>query len=81
MDASILSTGFIDWSGTPRYSNLTLQAEYENYGPGYNVTAREKSLFDKQLTSEEWAVYDGPEKVFLFEDGRAGNTKWIDRSV
>lgn len=32
LDASILSTGYIDWAGTPRYSNWTFQAEYKNYG-------------------------------------------------
>jgi Pectinesterase len=33
MDASILPTGYIDWNPL-RYSNLTLQAEFENSGQG-----------------------------------------------
>jgi pectin methylesterase-like acyl-CoA thioesterase len=81
LDASILPTGYIDWSGTPRYSNLTLQAEYKNYGPGWNLTAREGAKFETILSDKQWAVYDSPDKVFLFEDGRTRNTRWIDTSV
>lgn len=81
MDASILPSGFIDWSGTPRYDSLTLQAEYMNYGPGWNLTAREESAFDTVLTEKEWEEYDAPDKVFLFENGRDRNTRWIDTSV
>jgi hypothetical protein len=80
LDKSILSTGFIDWNPT-RYNNYTLQAEYKDYGPGYNVTGRAISKFDVQLTAAEWAVYDSPAKVFQYPDGRFGNTKWIDWSV
>jgi len=82
MDDSILSTGFVDWEGTPRYTpNLTLQAEFKNLGPGYNVTGRAISMFDVQLTDEEWSVYDSPGKVFQTPEGRFGNTEWIDWSV
>jgi hypothetical protein len=64
LDASILSTGYIDWAGTPRYSNLTLQAEYKTYGPGYNSTGRAISLFDVQLTDRQYEPYSSPAKVF-----------------
>jgi hypothetical protein len=80
LDKSILSTGFIDWNPS-RYNNYTLQAEYKDYGPGYNVTGREISKFDVQLTPQEWAKYSSPQKVFQYPDGQFGNTNWIDWSV
>jgi len=82
LDASILSTGFIDWAGTPRYTpNLTLQAEYKNYGPGYNVTGRAISKFDVQLTESQWDVYSSPVKVFQDPKGAFGDVGWIDWGV
>lgn len=79
LDNSILSTGFIDWSGTPRYNNYTLQAEYHDFGPGYNATGRAISKFTKQLTAAEWAVYSSPAKVFQNPNtGKFGNDAWID---
>jgi hypothetical protein len=81
LDASILPTGFIDWAGTPRYDNYTLQAEYKDHGPGFNATARAQSLFDVQLTAEEYEPYSDPKKVFQFPDGRFGNYEWVDWSV
>jgi len=80
LDASILSTGYIDWNPA-RYNNYTVQAEYDDYGPGFNVTGREAALFDVQLTREQWEKYDSPAKVFQYRDGRFGNTGWIDWSV
>ncbi|RDW94600.1 hypothetical protein BP5796_00363 [Coleophoma crateriformis] len=82
LDASILSTGYIDWSGTPRYTaNVTLQAEYHDYGPGYNATGRALSLFDTILTPAQYAPYSSPAKVFQTPTGTFGNTAWIDFSV
>lgn len=81
MDDSILPTGYIDWVPARYTANVTVQAEYENYGPGYNVTGRREALFDVQLTSRQWAVYDSPEKVFQTPEGRFGNTGWIDWGV
>ncbi|KAE9370449.1 carbohydrate esterase family 8 protein [Stipitochalara longipes BDJ] len=80
LDKSILSTGFIDWNPS-RYNNYTVQAEYMDYGPGYNVTGREIAKFDVQLTPQQWAKYSSPQKVFQYPDGRFGNTDWIDWSV
>jgi len=80
LDKSILSTGFIDWNPS-RYDNYTVQAEYMDYGPGYNVTGREIAKFDVQLTPQEWAKYSSPQKVFQYPDGQFGNTDWIDWSV
>jgi len=80
LDKSILSTGFIDWNPS-RYNNYTVQAEYHDYGPGYNPTGRAISKFDVQLNDSQWAPYSSPQKVFQFPDGRFGNTGWIDWSV
>jgi len=93
-DPSILSTGFVDWAGTPRYTNgiantsvnnwgfpefATVQAEFMNFGPGFNVTGREESLFDRQLTAEEFEPFSEPAEVFSYEDtGVFGNVGWID---
>jgi len=81
LDASILSTGYIDWAGTPRYSNWTLQAEYKDYGPGYNATGRAISNFDVQLTDKEYEPYSSPAKVFQTPQGKFGNIGWIDFMV
>jgi hypothetical protein len=81
LDASILSTGFIDWEDPPRYDNRTFQAEYKNYGPGYNATGRAISLFDVQLTAAQYAPYSSPAKVFQTPEGKFGDISWIDFSV
>ncbi|KAH6680265.1 carbohydrate esterase family 8 protein [Halenospora varia] len=80
LDKSILSTGYIDWNPA-RYSNWTFQAEYKNYGPGYNVTGRAIAQFDVQLTDAQYAPYSSPEKVFQTPDGTFGNVGWIDTRV
>ncbi|CZR57172.1 related to pectinesterase [Phialocephala subalpina] len=81
LDASILSTGFIDWNPA-RYNNYTVQAEYKDYGPGYNATGRAISKYDVQLSDAQWAPYSSPQKVFQYQGtGRFGNTGWIDWSV
>jgi pectin methylesterase-like acyl-CoA thioesterase len=80
LDSSILSTGFIDWNPS-RYNNYTLQAEYHDYGPGYNATGRAISKFDVQLTDAEYAPYSSPALVFQTPDGKFGNVGWIDWSV
>jgi hypothetical protein len=80
LDDSILKTGYIDWNPA-RYNNYTLQAEYKNFGPGYNATARATANFTVQLTDKEWSVYGSPQKVFQTPEGKFGNTAWIDWSV
>ncbi|TVY49150.1 putative pectinesterase [Lachnellula occidentalis] len=81
LDNSILPTGYIDWVPARYTPNLTLQAEYKNYGPGYNVSGRASALSDVQLTDRQWGDYDKPGKVFQTPEGRFGNTGWIDWSV
>lgn len=93
LDPSILPTGFIDWN-PPRYTDglsntsvnnwgfgeyATIQAEYQNFGPGFNVTGREESLFDRQLSEELFAPFSSPKEIFAHEDeGVFGNIGWID---
>lgn len=81
LDNSILSTGFVNWDPSRYIDNLTIQAEYHNYGPGYNITGREISEFDVQLTPEEYAPYSSPAKVFQTPLGSYGDIGWIDFGV
>ncbi|KIW00079.1 uncharacterized protein PV09_08421 [Verruconis gallopava] len=83
LDASILPAGYIEWSSTdPRINNYTLMAVYEDYGPGYNISAIEAhSNITTVLNSKTYAPYSSPSKVFLTEDGVPGDSKWIDSSV
>ncbi|EKD20494.1 uncharacterized protein L3040_004218 [Drepanopeziza brunnea f. sp. 'multigermtubi'] len=78
LDDSILSTGFIDWKPSRYDSHRTLQAEYKNYGPGYDAQGRSKAQFGVQLTEEQWAEYSSPQKVFQTREGKFGNVDWID---
>lgn len=95
LDASILPAGYFDWA-PDRYTNgtanhtdsnwgfnelATIQAEYMNYGPGWNLTAREASPYDRILTPTQFAEFSSPKKIFQFPDGRFGNYKWIDFSI
>lgn len=83
LDDSIQPNGYIDWSTTdPRVNNYTFQAEYQDYGPGFNLTARQANYpITLELTSAQYAPYDAPDKVFQYPDGRSGNTAWIDYSA
>lgn len=63
-------------------SNLTFQAEHEDYGPGLNLTARLAAYpVTRELSKEQYEAYSSVEKVFQYPDGREGNVAWIDRSV
>ncbi|KAJ8064656.1 hypothetical protein OCU04_006979 [Sclerotinia nivalis] len=85
LDDSILPTGYIDWVPA-RYNDndgnySTIQAEYKNYGPGYDATARASSLLDVQYNDTQWAPYSSPAKVFQDPSGRFGDVSWVDFSV
>ncbi|KAI9737024.1 MAG: hypothetical protein M1834_000613 [Cirrosporium novae-zelandiae] len=71
LDNSILPAGYIDWSS--RTTNETFMAEYNNTGPGFNLTARLEGNITKELTSAQWEPYSSPEKVF-----NQNGTSWID---
>ncbi|OJJ48161.1 hypothetical protein ASPZODRAFT_150448 [Penicilliopsis zonata CBS 506.65] len=81
-DASIISTGYINWldDGVYRYNNHTLFAEYKAYGPGFNLTGRIEGGLDEIMTDEEYEPYSTPAKVFQTPEGEFGNTAWIDTS-
>ena len=57
-------------------------AEYKDYGPGFNLTAREAaSNVTIELTDEQYAPYSSPAKVFQYPfSGEFGNVAWIDTS-
>ncbi|CAK4032780.1 pectin methylesterase [Lecanosticta acicola] len=83
LDPSILPAGYITWSASdPRVvPNTTLMAEYRNYGPGGNLTARNLNV-TSELTREEFEEgYERPGLVFQDPfTGLFGNTGWIDGS-
>lgn len=83
LDASIEPSGYIEWSATdPRVNFNTTMAEYEDYGPGWNLTGRIDGNVTKILNQTMWEQYSSPAKVFqYFMSGRTGNTGWIDGSV
>ena len=60
----------------------TTMAEYQNYGPGFNLTGREAASNITMLwTTEQYQAYDTPAKVFQYPfSGEFGNTAWIDES-
>lgn len=81
LDDSILPAGYTPWSTTaPGITNQTFMAEYNDYGPGFNLTARLTvgANVTKELSTQQWSDYDSPDKVFQYPDGRFGNTAWID---
>jgi hypothetical protein len=76
LSSAILPAGYIEWvPSEPRIGVNTTMAEYENYGPGWDVEARRKGGVGKVLSREEWVRegYGVLERVF------GGRTGWIDR--
>lgn len=81
-DPSILPAGYIKWGSTdPRVNNYTFMATWDNYGPGWNVTAEKASNVTIVLDDDEVEPYRWPADVFLTETGEPENTAWIDQSV
>ncbi|KAG6367257.1 hypothetical protein INS49_001444 [Diaporthe citri] len=81
-DASILPAGYIKWGATdPRVNNYTFMATFDNYGPGWNVTAEMASNVTIVLDDEEAEPYRWPTDVFLTPSGEPNNTWWVDQSV
>lgn len=81
---SILPAGYIEWSSSdPRVNNVTLMGEYEDFGPGFDLTSRLQggAGVTVELSASQWADFDSPEKVFQFVDGDLGNVDWIDWSI
>ncbi|KAK7740708.1 hypothetical protein SLS53_005176 [Cytospora paraplurivora] len=82
LDASIRPGGYIDWSATERrVNNYTFMATWDNYGPGWNVTAERASNITIVLDDEGVEPYRWPVDVFLTSTGEPNNTWWVDQSV
>ena len=80
-DATIDPSGYIDWvvSGVARFEEgVTLMAEYQAYGPGFNVSGRVAGNVTTVLDRKGYEPYSSPQKVFQNQEGVFGNTKWID---
>ncbi len=81
-DASVKAQGYIIWSTTdPRVDNTTFMATWDDYGPGYNVTAERASKVTIVLSDAQVSHYRYPVDVFITPDGTPGNIGWIDASV
>jgi hypothetical protein len=82
LDDSIQPNGYIDWSKTdPRVNANTTMAEYKDYGPGWNATARMASNISIVMTAKQYEPYAKVERVFQYPNsGRFGNIGWIDRN-
>jgi pectinesterase len=80
-DGSIEPSGYIDWvvSGVARFEEgVTLMAEYQAYGPGFNATGRAEGGVTTVLKKKAYEAYSTPQKVFQNQEGVFGDTKWID---
>lgn len=55
-------------------------AEYKDFGPGFNLTARLAAAnVTNELTPAQFAPYSSPAKVFQYPfSGRDGNDGWVD---
>ncbi|CAG7915720.1 unnamed protein product [Penicillium olsonii] len=80
-DGTIDSSGYIDWvvSGVARFEKgVTLMAEYQTFGPGFNASGRVAGGVTTVLDKKAYEPYSTPQKVFQNQAGVFGNTKWID---
>jgi pectin methylesterase-like acyl-CoA thioesterase len=82
LDDSIQPNGYIAWSKTdPRVIANTTMAEYMDYGPGYNETARLASNVTIVMNRKQYEPYSTLDKIFQFPNsGKFGNTGWIDKT-
>ncbi|EOA86733.1 hypothetical protein ACJQWK_08199 [Exserohilum turcicum] len=81
LDDSIQPNGYIKWGKSdPRVGVNTTMAEYNDYGPGWNETARRESNVTIVMGWDQYKNYSRIEKVFQYPfSGEFGNTAWIDR--
>ncbi|KIY69286.1 carbohydrate esterase family 8 protein [Cylindrobasidium torrendii FP15055 ss-10] len=82
LDDSVAPSGYIAWGSTdPRTNNYTFMAEYNDYGPGFDLDARLAENLTKILTEEEYKEYSTVEVVFQEAfSGKFGYVGWIDTS-
>jgi hypothetical protein len=85
MDASINAAGYKKWaeSADPAVSRVvpgwTVMAEYESYGPGFNLTGRIAGNVTIEFTKKQARAYDTPLDVFMNETGAQPYVGWIDK--
>lgn len=60
------------------HAGQTFLGEYQDFGPGFNLTAREAGNVTMELTDNEAATYRWPKDVFLNPDGSTNDLSWID---
>jgi hypothetical protein len=83
LDASINRQGYEKWSSNPltdNYNNYTIMAEYNDYGPGYNYTARILGNVTQVLNTKQASIYATPNDVFMAPDGLQPYISWIDNN-
>ncbi len=81
LDSSIKPQGFIVWSTTAsQYNASTIEAEWKDYGPGYNLTAILASNVTQLLTDDMVEQYRTPESVFMTPTGKQPAVDWIDEA-
>lgn len=84
LDACILPAGYTTWNkGAPyssgsNYNNYTFMGEYNDYGPGYNLTARILGNVTDVLDADTDRPYRTPKDVFMTPDGSQPDYAWID---
>ncbi|OJJ07733.1 hypothetical protein ASPVEDRAFT_46967 [Aspergillus versicolor CBS 583.65] len=78
-DGMIRDSGYVLWQAP--ITEQTLMGEYENFGPGWDVSARREYNYSILLGEETWNRYNSPAKVFLTEEGTPGNVEWIDKRM
>ncbi|EPE30784.1 Pectin lyase-like protein [Glarea lozoyensis ATCC 20868] len=82
LDATINAAGYKKWgTGDERFSNLTLMAEYKDFGPGFNETGRIVGGVTTLLSEKQVKAYDKPVDVFMDENGRQPYVGWIDEDA
>lgn len=83
MDTSILPAGYTKWRDTdPRFDNATtLEAVYQNHGPGYDEGAMAANNVTTVLDDKAVRPYASPRKVFVGWEGGPDDLSWIDQSA
>jgi pectin methylesterase-like acyl-CoA thioesterase len=81
LDDSIQPNGYIIWStSAPNFNFNTTMAEYRDYGPGWNLTARIESNVTIVMNNTQYAPYSTLDRVFQYPfNGKSGNTAWVDK--
>jgi pectinesterase len=79
LDASIEGAGYERWTNNPltwNWNNYAIMAEYESYGPGFNLTKRIAGNLTTESDAAQAAVYGSPEEVFMTPTGEQPDVAW-----